>query len=1360
MLGVAAAVLAGVLISFFAIDLGRFPALKRIAEEQATKYLERPMRIGRISALVTPGKFAFDDVIIEGKTADARPFFTAKRIILYVPWWTLFKNRLEVELELTGWKMTVESFAGGGHNIPKLTPKPSVEPKKKAPYTTTVRFAYAKNGEFEYIDHGIPWSVRGPNLDFQLVRSELFKTYVGKAQFSGGTVQIQKYLPMRADFKTRFALDGGVVKLQHIDLITDGAVSHVSGAVDFGKWPEQTYTVNSTIDFPRMREIFFANEKWRINGEGGFQGIFHLFKGGFNLSGQFTGADVDVDRWAFPDLHGTLVWEPKRFVVTHADSRFLGGNLRFAYGMEPLGTPGGATARLSANYDDVDLRELTRHPSINWDVLEPEGKLRGRIAMAWPNGRFKQAVVGNGETTITPVGAAVAVPTLPPRTALAFTEKSEKHEATEKPTKKPLFDPAATPGRFPLAAQLKYRFDSGSLDFEPSTAATPATFVRFSGHAMGGEVRLPVHVTSHDWQESDRLFAAIMVEFNSPVGAIEVGGRGTFDGEMTKAFRAPRIAGKFASEDMRAWDVTWGRADGDIVVEGGFMDIKNGVMSRPDATIRTDGRYSLGFKPGVEEMRAKVVVSNWPLTDLRHAFGLDDWPVNGVVALADLDLHGPYRELLGKGTLRIDRGVAWGEPFETATAGLAFEGDGLRIRAINLTKGLGRVTGDSWIGWNNTYVFAADGRQLPIESLENFKVPMAPLTGMLAFKSRGEGNFGSPTYEFDGTVADLYAGDEGIGQVHGKLTVRDNVLTIDQLDAVSNRLQVSGSGSIALNDHSDATLFFRLFETSLDPYLKFFAPELSPYTRAIVSGTVDIKGPLAVPADLVVDARIDHQNARLTLLDYQVRNQGEVRLAFEKNAFKIGRLVLEGQGTLLDLGGVVDAGKRHVRLNAGGTANLAILQAFYPDLNAEGPATLNATYEGPFDSTALTGTAAITDGRLRYMALPHGLRDINGPVRIESGRISVDGLTATMGEGPVRFGGDIRLSGGYKPEEYNLTADGRSMRLRYPPGVVSTVDARLALDGPVSGPTLSGRVEVLVAEYRPRIDPETGLFGLAAGGAGAISVGGAPPVAGETTGIPVALDIKVVSGVIPFIHNSSAHIEGRTNIDVAGTIDRPSITGQVTIERGLFFFGENRYQVQRGTIDFSNPLRFEPYFDVSAETRARAGDETFRVTVQLRGTFDKLNPTLASDPWLSDVQIVSLLLGGTPDTGVGSLQTSNAAEQARAVQTAGAVLLASPISSTVSGVVREILPITVVQIMPQLNNLNNDIALRSLSATARVTLGQRISNRVYLTYSRTLTGRQDEIILLEFDQSDRVSWVLSRNEDRTFALDFRIRHVF
>ena len=62
---------------------------------------------------------------------------------------------------------------------------------------------------------------------------------------------------------------------------------------------------------------------------------------------------------------------------------------------------------------------------------------------------------------------------------------------------------------------------------------------------------------------------------------------------------------------------------------------------------------------------------------------------------------------------------------------------------------------------------------------------------------------------------------------------------------------------------------------------------------------------------------------------------------------------------------------------------------------------------------------------------------------------------------------------------------------------------------------------------------------------------------------------------------------------------------------------------------------------------------------------------------------------------------------------------------------------------------------------ARLTIGKRISNRVYLTFSRSLTSSTDPVIwMMEYDATDRLSLVLSRNEDNTYALDVRVRHVF
>ena len=136
------------------------------------------MHIGRISAMLTPGDFVLDDVRIEGLTPDARPFFAAKRIYVHVPWWTMFRLKLDIEVDITDWTMAVESWEGGRHSLPNLKFGDG-SPRKKSWYTTTVRFAYAKRGQFYYRDHATPWTVDAPNLEFSLVRAYSLNQYVG-----------------------------------------------------------------------------------------------------------------------------------------------------------------------------------------------------------------------------------------------------------------------------------------------------------------------------------------------------------------------------------------------------------------------------------------------------------------------------------------------------------------------------------------------------------------------------------------------------------------------------------------------------------------------------------------------------------------------------------------------------------------------------------------------------------------------------------------------------------------------------------------------------------------------------------------------------------------------------------------------------------------------------------------------------------------------------------------------------------------------------------------------------------------------------------------------------------------------------
>ena len=111
----------------------------------------------------------------------------------------------------------------------------------------------------------------------------------------------------------------------------------MDGVVDLGRWPEQLYNVQSWIDFPTQKAIFFHRDRFSVSGEADFRGTFRMFSGGRELKGDFTSKVAGVNDWRFPNLKGSVLWLRDRLEVTHASSELFGGTAHFDYRMAPFG---------------------------------------------------------------------------------------------------------------------------------------------------------------------------------------------------------------------------------------------------------------------------------------------------------------------------------------------------------------------------------------------------------------------------------------------------------------------------------------------------------------------------------------------------------------------------------------------------------------------------------------------------------------------------------------------------------------------------------------------------------------------------------------------------------------------------------------------------------------------------------------------------------------------------------------------------------------------------------------------------------------------------------------------------------------
>jgi autotransporter translocation and assembly factor TamB len=900
---------------------------------------------------------------------------------------------------------------------------------------------------------------------------------------------------------------------------------------------------------------------------------------------------------------------------------------------------------------------------------------------------------------------------------------------------------------------VSYTFDPEWVDIGPSRIASDSTYVEFEGRTANGErSKVAFHVSSADWQDSDRIFAGMLTAFGSPTRTIPIGGYGTFDGVMVNAFRRPRIEGRFAGDEMRAFDVTWGSVRGDAVIENSYADVKNVTVSDGASTIQTTGRFSLGFprRDGGEEINATVRIDRRPLPDLKHAFGLDEYDLDGTFS-GEFHVYGEYRRPFGFGTLSIEQGGAYGERFETATAGVLLDGSGVRLDNMQILKGGGRGTGAAFVGWNGSYSFNLDATDIPLETLDATSRSTLPLSGLVDLRAGGSGTFDRPRYDVRATIRDVFIADEGIGRVVGDVSINGNVMTL-KLEAASARLAVSGGGRITLNETKDAELSFSVADTSLDPYIRAFQARLSPYTNAVASGTIRVFGELADINRLQVDAIVDRLDVRF--FDYALRNATPIRVALDRNSVRVAEMRLLGQDTQLDVSGVVSLYDERIAMRANGDANLGILQGFVTNIRSSGRAALAATLEGPMRNPLVTGKMTVSNGRIRHFSLPHALENINGVAAFDTSGVRLDELTARLGSGPVQFGGTIGIEG-YRPGRIDVTMTGQDMRVRFPEDMRSTVDADLAAQGTVEAVTLSGSVVVRDAVY-------TGNFDA---GASFMSLGGEDRVAVATFSeptLPLTFDIRIQAPSSLRIprNNIMRQVVASADLQLRGTFGRPLLFGRVDIERGEIEFEGKRYVVRRGSIDFNNPTRIEPFFDIETEARVRVPGETYRVTVRAVGTDPVRGLTFSSDPELPQYELLALLVADIPPgRDVEFRQFADVTPQEQLFRERVTRALTGVVSSEVGRVVEQAFGFDTFQLTTSLIDPNQQSA--RLDPAARVTVGKRLSDTIYLTYSRSLSSStRDQIILLEIDHTDQLSWILSRNEDGTYALDLRVRRTF
>ena len=159
----------------------------------------------------------------------------------------------------------------------------------------------------------------------------------------------------------------------------------------------------------------------------------------------------------------------------------------------------------------------------------------------------------------------------------------------------------------------------------------------------------------------------------------------------------------------------------------------------------------------------------------------------------------------------------------------------------------------------------------------------------------------------------------------------------------------------------------------------------------------------------------------------------------------------------------------------------------------------------------------------------------------------------------------------------------------------TTANINVRLQGGPESLLLSGNV--LITRFG--VGPDVDFAGFSS--AGGVS---APPDPSSVAN-KISMNVHVQSSPQMDFQNSYAKLAGTVDLTVRGTVAEPAILGRIRITYGQATFAGTTYELQRGDIYFSNPVRIDPIVDIDATARV----ENYDITVGLQGTMSNLKPT-------------------------------------------------------------------------------------------------------------------------------------------------------
>jgi translocation and assembly module TamB len=1210
------------------------------------------------------------------------------------------------------------------------------EPKKQATGQGTspeqlfdlgINHLEISNGTLLLNQEQIPFALTGDRLSAAMSYSPAEKGYDANVSVSLSSARWRNLAVHHGDIDMQLLLRNTEANIRSLRIASEHSMLQGSGTLSNYNHPEVHMQYSSSLDLGELGKLSHYPEL--RTGRADLSGAIDYRNGNYSAQGRAQVTKLD---WKDSNIHAEnveassdYVLTPDKLLLRTVSGRVFGGSVRGDLQVSDWNASRTLKRKpekgqLNAQVTGLELKKLAAalfQSELPLSKLDMAGAISGTVKASW-----------TGE----------------PRRSLAelnFDVTPPQNVAQQ---------------QVPITARLQatYHGDTRVLDVAALNLATRAIRMNATGQIGSDKAQAKISVNSTGLSEVRPFLTALSPGTRVPV-ILE--GRGSFNGTLSGKFSAISLRGRLDLENFdtemaplqvlestaapairaqQAQRIHWDSLVSDLAYSPSSIRLHGGSLKRGKATAGFAATATL--RDGrLDEHTSAVDVTlhlqDAPVEELQPLLGLK-YPVTGVLA-TDLHITGTPASPRGTGNLQVNKLTVSGEPFRIFRSQVQIAANTIQLRNIFLSHDGAQLTGEFSHNFAAQYSeFNLTGENIDLASMHLFELPRLTMAGKAGFHLIGSGREDAPVLNGELNLTDLVLNHENVG------SMRITAETHDADMVLQGRSRFEGSslnmdGQIRLRGEWPGQMNLKFANLDFDPLIKaYFHGQITGHSS--IAGTIDIRGPFRHPRDLVISGAADQLSAELEHI--KLHNDGPVHFSMDSEYAHMDQFHLVGDNTDAYVqGGIRLSSDHRLDLRTKGRVDLRLLQGYNPNIIAYGPANFTVEVGGTLEHPQVRGEVDLVDAAMSLLDLPNGLSHINGTLVFVQDRVQIQKLTAQTGGGELNVGGFLAYRNGLY---FDLTATGKDVRLRYPPGVSASADASLRYTGSARASLLTGEVVVTRFGMNPNFDFANYLTQSRK----------APAL---TTLNPfldnLRLDVHITSTPELRVETSLAKLSGDMDLHLRGTAARPTLLGRVNIAEGDISFQGTKYRLERGDISFTNPVTIEPVINMDMSARVQDYD----ITIGLHGTVaagKSLSMTYRSDPPLSNADIIALLaFGRTRNQGLygGPSQPGPTGSD---TATASNAILGQALNSTFSDRVQRLFGASRVKIDPQFIGSENN-------PSARVTIEQTINNNITLTYITSLTQSAETVVQVEYNINKNVSIVAVRDQNGILGFDVHIR---